>query len=103
MRTTIDIEEDVLLAAKEIARQRGVTLGRALSELARKSLTRTLSLPRQNGLPRVRPHRFQFLLEHLHLFIAEFLQFDWPADTEGGLTGVFDQFAGSSSTQENKG
>ena len=35
MRTTVDIEEDVLLAAKEIARQRGKTLGRVLSDLVR--------------------------------------------------------------------
>lgn len=39
MRTTVDIEEDVLLAAKEIAKQRGTTLGRVLSDLARQALT----------------------------------------------------------------
>jgi hypothetical protein len=30
MRTTLDIEEDILFAAKEIARQGGVTLGKVL-------------------------------------------------------------------------
>ncbi len=51
MRTTVDIEEDVLLAAKEIARQRRMTLGKVLSDLARKSLTRKSSVSQKNGLP----------------------------------------------------
>ena len=51
MRTTLDIEEDVLLAAKEIARQKGMTVGRVLSDLARKSLTRKSSVKEKGGLP----------------------------------------------------
>ncbi|MDX1411901.1 MAG: hypothetical protein R3351_07060 [Nitrospirales bacterium] len=51
MRTTIDIEEDVLLAAKEIARQRGMTLGKVLSDLARKSLTRKSQVSKKHDLP----------------------------------------------------
>ena len=51
MRTTIDIEEDVLRAAKEIARQRGMTLGKVLSELARKSLIRRNPVSKKHGLP----------------------------------------------------
>ena len=51
MRTTLDIEEDVLLAAKEIARQRGTTVGRVLSELARQSLTRKSPVSKKNDLP----------------------------------------------------
>lgn len=39
MRTTLDIDDDVLLAAKERARRDGTTAGRVLSELARQSLT----------------------------------------------------------------
>ena len=38
MRTTLDIEEDVLLAAKELARHEGRTAGQVLSDLARKGL-----------------------------------------------------------------
>jgi hypothetical protein len=38
MRTTLDIEEDVLLAAKEIARRQRKTAGQVLSDLARKGL-----------------------------------------------------------------
>ena len=51
MRTTVDIEDDVLLAAKEIARQRGKTLGRVLSDLARQSLTRKSPTSKIHGLP----------------------------------------------------
>ena len=51
MRTTLDIEEDVLAAAKEIARQRGMTVGRVLSGLARKSLTRKPPVSERHGLP----------------------------------------------------
>ena len=38
MRTTVDIDEDVLLAAKEIARRRGVTMGQVVSDLVRQAL-----------------------------------------------------------------
>jgi len=39
MRTTIDLELDVLLAAKEIARAEGVSLGKVVSRLVRQALT----------------------------------------------------------------
>jgi hypothetical protein len=51
MRTTLDIEEDVLRAAKEIARQRKTTVGQVLSDLARDALTRKPRVTRKNGLP----------------------------------------------------
>jgi len=51
MRTTLDLEEDVLLAAKEIARQRGVTVGKAMSDLARQALTRQVASATRDGLP----------------------------------------------------
>jgi len=51
MRTTLDIEEDVLLAAKEIARKKRTTVGRVLSDLARKSLTKKPSVLKKDGLP----------------------------------------------------
>ncbi len=40
MRTTLDIDDDVLRAAKERARVEGKTAGQVMSELARESLTR---------------------------------------------------------------
>jgi hypothetical protein len=51
MRTTVDLEEDVLLAAKEIAKQRGNTLGKVISDLARQALTRQASISTKHGLP----------------------------------------------------
>lgn len=38
MRTTLDIDEDVLRAAKELARRSKSTAGAVISELARKAL-----------------------------------------------------------------
>ena len=38
MRTTLDLDEDVLQAAKELAEARNTTAGKVLSELARKGL-----------------------------------------------------------------
>jgi hypothetical protein len=40
MRTRLDIDDDVLLAAKELARRERKTAGQVLSELARYGLTR---------------------------------------------------------------
>jgi hypothetical protein len=39
MRTTLDIDDDVLAAAKELAAARKSTAGQVISELARKALT----------------------------------------------------------------
>ena len=51
MRTTLDIDEDVLLAAKEIAVNRGTTAGRVLSDLARKALEPRRTSGVRNGVP----------------------------------------------------
>ena len=39
MRTTLDLDDDVLHSAKEIARRENKTAGQVLSELARRALT----------------------------------------------------------------
>lgn len=39
MRTTLDIDDEVLQAAKELARQQNLTAGKVLSNLARQALT----------------------------------------------------------------
>jgi hypothetical protein len=39
MRTTLDLDEDVLASAKEIARRENKTAGQVLSDLARRALT----------------------------------------------------------------
>ncbi len=51
MRTTLDLDEDVLQAAKEIAAARGMTAGKVLSELARKGLTPARAGRVRNGVP----------------------------------------------------
>ena len=39
MRTTLDIEDDVLAAAKELAQRQGVSAGKVVSSLLRSALT----------------------------------------------------------------
>jgi hypothetical protein len=39
MRTTLDIDEDVLAAAKQLAKKRKSTAGEVISDLARQALT----------------------------------------------------------------
>ena len=52
VRTTLDLEDDVLQAAKEIAASRGVTAGRVVSELIRKALQADIGAARvRNGVP----------------------------------------------------
>jgi hypothetical protein len=51
MRTTLDVDDDVLQAAKEIAANRGTTAGRVLSDLARKALEPAESVEMRNGVP----------------------------------------------------
>ena len=57
MRTTLDIANDVLQAAKERARREKKTTGEVVSELARSALTATPSL-NETRLPEVR-HGFR--------------------------------------------
>lgn len=52
MRTTLDIDEDVLLAVKELAAATGRTAGQVVSDLARKGLAPAASgPPSRNGVP----------------------------------------------------
>ncbi|MFH1760531.1 MAG: CopG family transcriptional regulator [bacterium] len=52
MRTTLLIDDDILAVAKSIAENRSVSIGRAVSDMARKGLMR-INPPkkRRNGLP----------------------------------------------------
>jgi hypothetical protein len=43
MRTTLDIDDDVLAAAHELAKSRKTTAGEVISQLARRALTSGLS------------------------------------------------------------
>jgi hypothetical protein len=51
MRTTLDIDEDVLQAAKELGRAHGKTAGQMVSELARQALAPTAARRVRNGVP----------------------------------------------------
>ena len=52
MRTTLNIDSDVLRAAKELADLRGTTAGAVLSELARQSLRPEQGdVEERNGVP----------------------------------------------------
>jgi hypothetical protein len=52
MRTTLEIDDDVLLAAKELAEAQRSTAGKVLSDLARKALgPARKSAARRNGIP----------------------------------------------------
>lgn len=52
VRTTLDIDEDVLETAKELAARRGTTAGRVISELARTALAPPdHSARKRNGVP----------------------------------------------------
>jgi len=52
MRTTLDIDDDVLLAVKELANASDQTAGKVLSALARKGLERPKPAARvRNGVP----------------------------------------------------
>ena len=56
MRTTLEIDDDVLMAAKELAAAEGSTTGKVLSELARKGLIASRKpAARRNGVPLLPP------------------------------------------------
>jgi hypothetical protein len=39
VRTTLDLDDDILMAAKQLARQKGKTTGQMVSQLVRQALT----------------------------------------------------------------
>jgi hypothetical protein len=52
MRTTLDLDDDVLQAAKEIAAARRTTAGKVVSDLVRKALEPVAARSRiRNGVP----------------------------------------------------
>ncbi|MER8911991.1 CopG family transcriptional regulator [Mesorhizobium sp. M0601] len=55
MRTTLAIDDDVLVAAKAIARQQDRSLGEVITDLARRSLRRPQAGGECNGIPLLPP------------------------------------------------
>ena len=63
MRTTLDLDEDVLQAAKELAVVHRVTAGKMVSNLVRKALTPTGPIPKmRNGVPLLPPRPGQRIM-----------------------------------------
>ena len=54
MRTTLDIDDDLLAAAKELARRENVTAGQVVSRLLREGLTGARPAKAAGGLARGR-------------------------------------------------
>jgi hypothetical protein len=55
MRTTLNLDEDVLQVARQLARQRGMTAGQVISELARQALEPKSPPKLRNGVPLFTP------------------------------------------------
>ena len=77
MRTTLDIEDDVLMAAKELGRHQRRSVGQVISSLARQALQgragskKTEKFVMKNGIP-VRPSRGEIItLEHVQKIMDE--------------------------------
>jgi hypothetical protein len=51
MRTTLDLDDDILQAAKDLASHRRTTTGKVISELARKGLAPAGEERVRNGVP----------------------------------------------------
>ena len=55
MRTTLDLDDDLLQAAKQLALQRGKTMGQIVSELVRRALEPQKPPKVRNGVPLFAP------------------------------------------------
>lgn len=58
MRTTLDIDDDVLGAAKEIGRRERRTAGAVISDLARRALTQAVVAPAKGARQQKASHGF---------------------------------------------
>ena len=66
MRTTIDIDDDVLQAARELATKERSTAGRVISELARRALAAASATQRTRNTVPVLPRRGDMItLDHI--------------------------------------
>jgi len=51
MRTTLELEDDILSAVEKLAQQQGVSVGKVLSDLARQALADLNPATERNGIP----------------------------------------------------
>jgi len=75
MRTTLDIDEDVLSAAKELARLQGKTAGQVITQLARQGLERDTIHEVRNGIKLLPPQENAGIVspEHVEGLLEETL------------------------------
>lgn len=57
MRTTLAIDDDVLVAAKALARQQHRSVGEIISDLARRAMRRPQAGEQRNGIPLLTPRQ----------------------------------------------
>jgi inosine-uridine nucleoside N-ribohydrolase len=55
MRTTLEVEDDVLAEARDLARQSGTTVGHIVSDLLRTALRTRSDRQIRNGVPLFKP------------------------------------------------
>jgi hypothetical protein len=76
MRTTLDIDDDVLQAAKELAQREGSTAGQVISALARRGLASPPAKPKKRsgargGVPLLASRGEVVTLEHIRNFMDQ--------------------------------
>jgi len=75
MRTTVDLDEDILRTAKDLARENEQSLGRVISDLARRGLNPpTRKFKTRNGVPLLMPKPGAKLVTSEH--VKELLELD---------------------------
>jgi hypothetical protein len=57
VRTTIDLDDDLILIAKELAGRRGTTMGQIVSDMFRKAIEPSATSRVRNGVPLFVPKR----------------------------------------------
>jgi hypothetical protein len=72
MRTTIDIDDDVLQAAKELATKEKSTAGRVISQLARRTLAAASTTKRTRNTVPILPRRGDMItLDHIRKLMEQ--------------------------------
>ncbi len=51
MRTTLELDDDLVQVARQLAQQRGMTMGQVISDLARQALEPKAAPRMRNGVP----------------------------------------------------
>jgi hypothetical protein len=59
VRTTLEIDDDLLDVARKVAREEGTTVGQVISRLVRQSLTATTPAKTRNGVRLFIPTKLQ--------------------------------------------